>query len=102
VHRAEEDGLDLGAERLKGDLLDRGEVRVAGVVDHHVDAAEALDGPGDRVGRLRRVGDVERHGEKLVAVALRDAGQCVCLARGRGDLVAGGQGLFGDGPAEAP
>jgi hypothetical protein len=63
VHRSEEDGLDLGAERVRPDLLDRGQVGVPGVVDHHVDAAAVRYGPADRVAGLLRVRHVERHDE---------------------------------------
>ena len=44
VQRAEQVGLDLGAEVLGADLLEEPGVEVAGVVDQHVDPAEPVDG----------------------------------------------------------
>lgn len=56
--RAEEVGLELVAYLLFGDLLDRAEQTVSGVVDHHIQSAEVRVGGGD--GRVDgvTVGDV--------------------------------------------
>src|SRR5215217_5063839 len=44
VQRAEQGGLDLRPEVLRGDLLEEPGVEVARVVDEDVDAPEPLDG----------------------------------------------------------
>ena len=50
-------------------LLDRREIAVAGIVDEHVDAAEARLGRLDRFGDLVRLGDVEAERERLLVMA---------------------------------
>src|SRR5450631_1536560 len=45
---AEDIRLQLGADLLLGELLDRAEVPVAGVVDHNLESAEVLGCRGDR------------------------------------------------------
>ena len=50
LEQAEDIGLELALDLLRGRLLDRGQQAVAGVVDEDVDAAEAVDrclGGGD-------------------------------------------------------
>ena len=54
VDRTEQGGLDLGAERLGGHLLEEPGLEAAGVVDEHVEVAEALDGRTRRPLRPRR------------------------------------------------
>jgi hypothetical protein len=66
--RAEQVGLDLSTGLLLGDLLDRPEVAVAGVVDDDVQAAEMLVSLGDGGERRLPVGDIEREREQRVAV----------------------------------
>jgi hypothetical protein len=69
VDRAVEDGLHLGAEVVHGDLFDRDDVGVAGVVDHDIEPAECLDRGLDRLPGLFLVGDVEREQEGARAVS---------------------------------
>src|ERR1700743_2205663 len=57
--RAEQVRLDLIASIALGELLDRAEVTVAGVVDDDVELTEVIVGLLDRVERGRAVGDVE-------------------------------------------
>jgi hypothetical protein len=57
----------LGAEVSVGGGLDGRHVRIAGVVDDHVEAAEAAAGLGDGRGGGGRVGDVEGDGVDAVA-----------------------------------
>jgi hypothetical protein len=58
VHRAEEHGLDLIAERLVAHVLDRGEVGVAGVVHDDIEPAERVERGLHGGGRLRGHGDI--------------------------------------------
>ena len=54
VHRAEQVRLNLLLELLWRQLLEEARKEVAGVVDEHVDAAEAVDrGPHRRLRRRR-------------------------------------------------
>jgi hypothetical protein len=101
VHDAEQVGVDLRPEVVQGDVLDRGEVGVPGVVDHHVDAAERRDARGD--GRLGGggVGHVERDGQDPGAVASGEVGHVGGLARGGDEAVPGRQDGLGDLAAEA-
>src|SRR6266511_582347 len=69
VDDAEEVGLDLRAEVVVGVVLDGCGVRVAGVVDHHVQSSERVDGGLDGRTRGRWVGDVQGDGADPVAVA---------------------------------
>ena len=66
VHGAEGVRLELLLDELEGGLLEQSELAVAGVVDEHVDAAEAGDGGLDAGVGLLLVGDVERQGEKIL------------------------------------
>ena len=100
VHRAEQVGLDLGAEIIGGELLEEPGVEVAGVVDEDVDAAEALDGGGDRRHGVFGTGDVELDDEQVVGVAERLA-HGVGVAAGRDDGVAGGERRLHDVDAHA-
>ena len=101
VDDAEEVGVDLGAEVVGVDVLDRGEVRVAGVVDDDVDAAEALAAGGDRGLRGGGVGDVEGEGEDLVGVGGDEVVELLGPAGGGDELVAGVEDGLGDRAAEA-
>ena len=69
---------DVGGEQL-GDgvllaLLHRGAVAVAGVVDQHVDPAEALLGGADGGGHLTGVGDVEGERERRLGEGVGEVG----------------------------
>jgi hypothetical protein len=90
VEGAEEVGLHLGAHLIGAECLEEARVEVAGVVDEHVDAAEALDGGRGRgVGR-GGVGDVEGEGEQVV-VRADGVGGALRVAAGRHDGVARGE-----------
>src|SRR4029450_7674247 len=68
VDRAEQGGLDLRTEVLRGDLLEEAGVEVARVVHQHVDPAESVDGGLDGSLRGGGVGDVEAHDLEIVVV----------------------------------
>ena len=74
---------------------------VAGIVHEYVEPAESIDRDGHGHIRCRHVGDVEREGEQRVGVARLEIGEAMGIARGRDDVVAGGEGGFRDGAAEA-
>jgi hypothetical protein len=95
VQRPEQGGLDLGPEVLGGDLLEEAGLEVAGIVDHHVDAAEPLDGCLD--GRLGGggVGHVERNCEEVLVLAL-GGGDLVGVASGADHRMAGCECGLGD------
>jgi hypothetical protein len=99
--RAEDVGLDLVAGLLRGDLLDRAEEPVAGVVDDHVEAAELLPGRlhGGDVGV--HVLHVERQGQHVVAVLLGQRLERRYVARRRRHPVTALERRFGPDPAEA-
>ena len=88
---APEVGLELGAEVVVVDGLDRRDVGVARVVDDHVDTPEAGDAPPRSPHGLRRVGDVERERQHAVAVLGDQASRLFGAARGRDDAVARGE-----------
>ena len=101
VHDAEQVGVDLRPEVRQRDVLDCSEVGVARVVDHDVEAAERLGSRGHRRRGGIGVGDVERHREDLVAVAVSQVGQAGGPPGGCDQLVADGQGGLGDLATEA-
>jgi hypothetical protein len=83
LEQAEDVGLELALDLLRGRLLDRGQQAVAGVVHEDVDAAEAVDrclGGGDG---LCLVVDVERRG-KQVALSAEGGRDGIGISR-RGD-----------------
>jgi hypothetical protein len=96
VDPAEQVGLDLGAEVVAGDVLDGGEVGVAGVVDDHVEPSEPVDGRSHRRLGGREVGDVERERVDAIAVTGFEVVELLRLARGRKHLVARRQRRRGD------
>ena len=86
-----------GAEEVGGEqplhvgvvaFLDGGAVAVAGVVDQHVDAAEALPRPPHRLRDLRVVGHVERDRERRVRVGVGEVLHARDVARGDDGVVA--------------
>ncbi len=84
-----------------GGLLDRGAVRVAGVVRDHVEAAELVES-GPYGGPTRGcVGDVQSDRADLIAVLVDQVVELIGFAGGGDDPVAGGQDRFGEGAAEA-
>src|SRR6266568_6176555 len=88
VENAEQVRLELVAQLLLGDLLDRSEEPVARVVDDDVDPPERLVRGLHRSEHLVAVGDVELDREDGVAVLLDQVTQSVCVAGGRCDLIA--------------
>ena len=93
--------LELGAEIGVVRRLDGRHVGVAGVVDDHVDPAEAVAGGGQRLPCLGGIGHVEAEREEAVAVALDELVELLRPGRRRGDAVAGLEGGVGEGAAEA-
>ncbi len=93
VHGAEQQGLDLGANLIRAELLEEAGVEVSRVVHQHVDAAEPCDGGRSRGFRVIRASDVELYGQKLVVRADRRRQLCGVAARGD-DRVSRGQGGF--------
>jgi hypothetical protein len=95
VHRAEQGGLDLGAEVLRADLLEEPGVEVARVVDEDVDPAEALDGRlHGRLGVVR-AGDVQLDDQQILGLA-DGLGHRVGVTAGRDDSIPSGKRRFGD------
>src|SRR6266498_2402033 len=88
MENAEQVRLELVAQLLLGDLLDRSEEPVARVVDDDVDPPERLVRGLHRSEHLVAVGDVELNREDGVAVLLDQVTQSVRVAGGRCDLVA--------------
>ena len=80
---------------LRGDFFEESGVEVAGVVHEDVDPAEPLDGGPH--GRFRRggVGDVELHGQQVLACA-DGLGNLFRVAAGGDHGVAGGEGCLRD------
>src|SRR6266540_1643078 len=88
MENAEQVRLELVAQLLLGDLLDRSEEPVARVVDDDVDPPERLVRGLHRSEHLVAVGDVEFDREDGVAVLLDQVTQSVRVAGGRCDLIA--------------
>src|SRR5439155_24307795 len=82
------------------ELLEVARIVVGGVVDEHVDAAEAVDGRRDRRVRVLPVGDVELDDEEVIGLTER---RCdgVRVAAGGNDVVAGGERRLGEVDAHA-
>src|SRR6266496_1794478 len=101
MENAEQVRLELVAQLLLGDLLDRSEEPVARVVDDDVDPPERLVRGLHRSEHLVAVGDVELDREDGVAVLLDQVTQSVCVAGGRCDLIATLEGGEGELAAKA-
>ena len=99
-HRPEQVGLDLRAHLLGGELLEEAGQEAAGVVEQHVDTAEALDGNGHGVLGGVGVGHV-KDGDEQVLVLAEGRADGVGVAAGGHDVVAGGQGRAGELDAHA-
>ena len=95
VHRADQARGDLPVHLLGRELLEEARVEAGGVVDEHVDAAEAVDSGLDRRLGVLRAGDVELDDEQVVRVA-DGLGDGVGVAAGGHDVVAGGERGLGD------
>src|SRR6266496_2405748 len=101
MENAEQVRLELIAQLLLGDLLDRSEEPVARVVDDDVDPPERLVRGLHRSEHLVAVGDVELDREDGVAVLLDQVTQSVCVAGGRCGLIATLEGGEGELAAKA-
>ena len=100
VHRPDQVRDQLPLDLLGRQLLEEAGVEVAGVVDEHVDAAEALERcPHCRL-RGREAGDVELDDQQVVGLAERVTDR-LGVAAGRDDRVAGGERGPGDVHAHA-
>ena len=99
-HRAEQVGLDLRAHLLGRELLEEAGQEAAGVVEQHVDTAEAVDGSGHGVLGAVGVGHVEG-GDEQVLVRADGRAHGVGVAAGGHDVVTGGQGRAGELDAHA-
>src|SRR3954464_7608018 len=100
VGRPEQGGLDLRPEVLRADLLEEPSLEATGVVDQYVDAPEPIDGGPHRPLSGRRIGDVERHRQEVVALAQGGVDR-VGVAAGGDHRVPGGQGRPGNVDAKA-
>jgi hypothetical protein len=100
VHRADQSRRDLPLHLLGGRLLEVAGVEVGGVVDQHVDAAEALDGRLDRRLGVLWAGDVELDHQQVVRLAERSP-DGVGVPAGGDDGLAGGGGSLGNIEAHA-
>jgi hypothetical protein len=99
--RAEVHRLHHVAEVVGLDLLDRADGAVAGVVDEHVEAAEAVERRGHRGGDLPAVGHVERHGMDAVGRGGDEVGERPGAPRRGDDAVAAGERGLHELAAEA-
>jgi hypothetical protein len=90
IHGANEAHRELAVDLLGRQLLEEARVEAGGVVDEHVDAAEAVDRGPDGGLSVLRAGHVELDGEQVVGLAhgTRDG---IAVATGGHDVVAGGQ-----------
>jgi hypothetical protein len=95
VHRADQARRELSLELLGRQLLEVAGVEAGGVVDQHVDAAEALDRRPDRHLGIVRARDVELGDEQVVRGAER-RGDGVGVAAAGDDVVAGAQRGLGE------
>src|SRR6266545_4442669 len=100
VHRAEQARRQLPLDLLGRQLLEVAGIEVGGVVDQHVDAAEALDGGLHHCLGVGTAGDVELDDQQVVRLAdgIRHG---VGVAAGGDDGVAGGEGRLRDLDAHA-
>jgi hypothetical protein len=100
VHGADEADRELALDLLRRQLLEEARLEAGGVVDEHVDAAEAVDGGLHRRLGVGAVGDVELDDEQIVrrADGLRHV---VGVAAGGDDRVARGERRLRDVDAQA-
>jgi len=101
VVHAPEVGLELGLEVVLVAGLDRGDVRVAGVVDHDIEAAEALHRSADRGAHGAGVGYVEGERQYLAAVIPGEVAELLGAARRGDDSIACLKRRLDEGTAEA-
>jgi hypothetical protein len=91
VHDAEEVCLHLRAEVVLTHVLDRVDVRVTGIVDDDVEAAEGGSGNGNGCARGRGIGHVEGRCAHPLAVPRDEIVEIFKLARCGNKAVAGGK-----------
>lgn len=85
---AEHIGLDLVARLRLGEFLDEAELAVAGVVDHHVEAAEMLVSTSNGSDIRGAIGDVEFDRQDRGPVGVDEVGERVEVAGCRGNAIA--------------
>ncbi len=99
--RTEHVGLQLIAQLLLGQLLDRTELGVPGVVHDDVEPAEVLPGPLDGLDDGGLVGHLQLQREHGVTVGADQVIEVLDVAGGGGHLVAARQGGFDEVAPEA-
>jgi transcriptional regulator with XRE-family HTH domain len=100
IQRAEEVGLHLLAQLVLAGHFKEAGIEVTGVVDEHINAAEARDGDLGGGDGCCRVGDIEGQGEEVLVLA-ECLGDLRGVAGGGDDGVAGGEGRLGHVDAHA-
>ncbi len=100
-HGAEEVGVHDRPQFGVWGLLDRPQHREAGIVDQHVDAAEPGDGGGHRGLGVVGLVYVEADGQHPFGGQGREFVQLVGASSGGHHVVTPGQGVLGEGAAEA-
>ena len=103
-HRAAQVHLVRLGPRVDGHLAERLCERVGGVVDHHVDAAEPVDGPLHQCCKVVDVADVSGHADGLTpetAQVLSGLLAGVGFAAGHHDIRAGQRETFCQSDADA-
>ena len=101
IHHAVEVGVDLGAEVFQGDVFDRSQIAITGVVDHHIEAAKMLHGGVNCLFHLLVVGHVQRQWVNRIAKLGHQVIELLRLAGGGDNTVSGAQGSQSDGATEA-
>lgn len=99
--QAEHVGVEHGAYLAVVTLLHRCLVAITGVVDQHVDTAEAPDRSRHGRGDLRVVGDIQVQHQAAVAMALRQVGHPALVACRQHGARAARQHTAGEFAAEA-
>jgi hypothetical protein len=79
--------LELPPEVVFERSLDRSDVRVARIVNDHVNPTVPTDGGFDRCTRSRPVRYVQRERQNTVAVLMDQSGQFIWTTRGSDDTV---------------
>src|SRR3954462_8421319 len=72
--------LDLLSEFRVAEFLDRTDMTVASIVEHHIDPAEMRHSLTDRFLRRRRIGDVQTQCQGALASAVRQSTNGVNIA----------------------
>jgi len=90
VHRSNEACCQLPVDLRRCQFLEVAGIEAGGVVDQHIDAAEAVDGRPYRGLGVRRARDVQRDGEH-VARRAQHPGHSIAVSTGSHHRMAGGQ-----------